>query len=225
MRGGSSNGSRERRRPSEASLLADAHEEQVDAVLTALAPQDATDAVVPEAVFAAFAVHAQPDRARAAAPDRGRRSGSGAWCAGRAAAVKVGVAVLAVSSGTVAAAAAADILPAPAQRAAHGLFGSWGVPAPHVSPGAGTVSPSAPSAGTPVTGAPGAGPPQPGAARSKVTQPSDGDCPAANTRAAGAHCGKEAAAAGTAPVTPGAGHATKGAGHGHTASPHGDAAP
>jgi hypothetical protein len=115
-------------------------------------------AEVPAEVLAAFAQQAARDgrtrggaRTRragtrgAACPDR--RPGSWAWRAARAAAVKAVVVVLAVSSGTVVA-AAADILPAPAQRAAHSLFGSWGVPAPDRQGGAGTPSPSAPSSAT-----------------------------------------------------------------------------
>jgi hypothetical protein len=43
--------------------------------------------------------------------------------------VKTAAVVLVLSGGTVAA-AAGDALPGPAQRAAHELFGSWGVPAP-----------------------------------------------------------------------------------------------
>ena len=195
--------------------LADERENRVAAVLAALAPQDATDAAVPEAVLAAFAVHADPDEERAAAPDRGRRSGARPRHVGRAAAVKAGVVVLAISSGT-AAAAAADILPAPAQRAAHSLFGSWGVPAPRASQGPGTVSPSAPAAGTPMTGAPGAGAAQSSAAHPGATPSTGRDCSAANTHAANPHC--------TDTATAGAGHATKNAGNGHTASPHSSAA-
>lgn len=48
---------------------------------------------------------------------------------GRALAVKSAVVALALSGGTVAA-AAADALPGPAQRAVHDLFSSWGVPGP-----------------------------------------------------------------------------------------------
>lgn len=52
---------------------------------------------------------------------------------GRALAVKSAMLVLALSGGTMAA-AAADALPGPAQRAAYNLFGSWGVPAPATPP-------------------------------------------------------------------------------------------
>lgn len=215
MRGDSSISSRGARRLLEAAPPTDAREEQVAAVLTALAPLDATDTAVPEAVLAAFAAHADPDLVRGAVPGLGRRSGVRAWHVGRAAAVKAGVVVLAVSSGTVAA-AATDSLPAPAQRAAHSLFGSWGVPAPHSSPGAGTVSPSAPAAGTPLASAPGGGAAQSNAAHPGVTPSTGHGCSATNTHAAAAHC--------TEAATPGSGHATKNAGNGHTASAHSSAA-
>jgi len=222
VRGHSSIGSRGARRLLEAARLAEPREDRVAAVLSALAPQDATDAAVPEAVLAAFAVHAEPEQERAAAPDRGQRSGARVWRVGWAGAVKAAVVVLAISSGSVAA-AAADILPAPAQRAAHSLFGSWGVPAPRTSPGAGTVSPSAPTAGTPLTSAPGAGSARSNAARPGAAPSTGRDCSAANTHAAGAHCTDTATATATAATptaTPGAGHGTKSAGNGHTASPH-----
>lgn len=224
MRGDSSIGSRGARRLLKAAPPANTREERVAAVLSALAPQDATDAAVPEAVLAAFAAHTHPDQVREAVPGPGKRSGARAGRVGRAAAVKAGVVVLAVSSGTVAA-AAADVLPAPAQRAAHSLFGSWGVPAPRTSPGAGTVSPSAPAAGTPLTSAPGAGSARSNAARPGAAPSTSRDCSAANTHAAGAHCTDTATATAATPTaTPGAGHGTKSAGNGHTASPHSSAA-
>jgi hypothetical protein len=222
VRGDSSIGSRGARRLLKAAPPANAREERVAAVLSALAPQDATDAAVPEAVLAAFAAHTHPDQVREAVPGPGKRSGARAGRVGRAAAVKAGVVVLAVSSGTVAA-AAADVLPAPAQRAAHSLFGSWGVPAPRTSPGAGMVSPSAPAAGTPVTSAPDGGSTQSNAAHPGVTPSMGRDCSVANTHAAGVHC-TASATAGTAPAASDTGHATKNAGNGHTASPHSSAA-
>lgn len=217
----SSTGSAGTRRTKRAAATEDPEERRLAAVLGALAPEDASDAPVPGALLAAFAVHAGPDRARAALPNRAQRTGARARHVGRAAAVRAAVVVLAVSGGT-AAAAAADILPATAQRAAHNLFGSWGVPAPHTAPGAGGVSPSAPATGTPATGAPGMSA-QSSAAHPGVTPSTGGDCSAANTHAADARCAG-AATADPAPATPGAGHATKTPGHGHTASPHGEAA-
>jgi hypothetical protein len=220
------------RRLLEAAPSADPREQQVAAVLTALAPQDASGAPVPDAVLAAFADHARSGRS-SFEPDAGRGHGcSGARMrrAGRAATIKAGIVVLAISSGT-ATAAAADILPAPAQRAAHSLFGSWGVPAPHASHGAGTVSPSAPAVGTRATGTPGTGTgtgtARPSAARPVATPSADGTCPDAGKHGAGAHC-EGSAAAGTAPATApamptaGAGRATKSDGHGHAASARSD---
>ena len=124
------------------------------------ADQDtASDAAVPARVLRAFArqtadaVTASPVRnaGDAATPPRppggvrlarsGARSGSGSGPQRirRALTVKAAV-VLAFSGAAVAAAAAADALPASAQLAAHELLGSWGVPAPTAS-GARTHTP------------------------------------------------------------------------------------
>jgi hypothetical protein len=99
--------------------------------------RDAVPSPVLEA-FARQAGDAAASRSRAgdlASPARGRRTRSGARAAlrsrriRRALTVKAAV-VLALSGATVAAAAAADALPEPAQRAAYEWLGSLGVPAP-----------------------------------------------------------------------------------------------
>lgn len=192
-----------------------ADEQRVDAVLAALAPENATSAQVPEAVLAAFAAQAGQDR-------RGR-SGSRrrAPRVGRAAPIKAAVVVLALSSGTMAA-AVADVLPAPAQRAAHSLFGSWGVPAPH-SHGSGSDSPSSPTPGASVTGSPGGGSARASSAGPEATSSAGGSCTGTNTHGAdAAHCAASAAA-GDAASPAGSAHASRGAGHGHTPTPHGSA--
>jgi hypothetical protein len=205
----------------------DAREQQVAAVLTALAPEDAADAAVPEAVLAAFADHARSRRSREAVTSRGRkRSGARMRGAGRAATIKAGLVVLALSSATVAA-AAADILPAPAQQAAHSLFGSWGVPAPRASHGAETDSPSTPTRSAAATRTPGTGTTRASVTNPVATPPAESICSDSNTHGAGVHC-EGSAAAGTAPAsapatvptpaTAGAGRATRTARH--TASAH-----
>ncbi|HTJ69900.1 MAG TPA: hypothetical protein VL551_20350 [Actinospica sp.] len=186
------------------------------AVLTALAPEDAGGAAVPEAVLAAFADHARnaPTRQHAAEDGGRRRSGARTPRVAWAATIKAGVVVLAISSGTIAA-AAADILPATAQNAAHSLFGSWGVPAPHTNHPSGTVSPS-PSISSPAAGASGtATTARPSATYSTSMSPSGNACPDASTRA---HCGASAGAD-SASAAAGATNATKGAEHGHTPTP------
>jgi hypothetical protein len=135
-----------------------------------------------------------------------------------------------ISSGT-AAAAAADVLPSPAQRAVHSLFGTWGVPAPRSSHGAKTVPPSTPAVGTAATDMPGTATgvtgtatgatiaAQQGATRRGVAPPSASMCSGADQHGAGAHCGNSTAAApAPAVTTPGAGHATKTGERGSTAS-------
>jgi len=179
----------------------------VAGLLAALAPDDAAGAAVPEDVLQAFAQHAPVSGAR--------RSGARVLRVSRAAALKAAVAVLALSSGTVAA-AAADALPGPAQRAAHSLLGGWGVPAPHTST-RGSV-PSAPAA-TPGAGpSTGAGAAQPSASPAATASPT-ASCSGPNTHAARAHCATTAAQS-SASTAPGAEHATQTAGHGHTPDPH-----
>ena len=179
-------------------------DERLAAVLAALAPDDAADAEVPEDVLRAFAENAPVDSAR--------RSGARTVRFGRAAALKVAVVVLAVSSGTVAA-AAADALPGPAQRAAHSLLGGWGVPAPHqahpFTPSSPAASPSA-SAGASASSAVAARAVQPSASHGVTLSPSaSASCTGANAHAASGHC---------------AGRPTATAEHRHTPSPHGSAA-
>jgi hypothetical protein len=216
------------RRLLEAAPPADPRERRVAAVLTALAPRDASGAPVPEAVLAAFADRARSGRSREAAGGSAHgRSEARMRRAGRAATLKAGVVVLAVSSGTVAA-AAADILPAPAQRAVHSLFGSWGVPAPHASHGPGAVSPTAPAIGTSPTVVPGTGSARPGTTRPEATPPAGSTCSNESTHGAQARCEGSAAAGTTPPAsipatpTAGGGRSTKTAGHGHTASARSD---
>jgi hypothetical protein len=95
---------------------------------------DGGDREVPVDVLTAFARHAEAAGPR---PGHGRRSGARVRARSRqtrsALTVKTAAVVLALSGGTMAA-AAADALPAPAQRAAHHLFGHWGVPAPSAPP-------------------------------------------------------------------------------------------
>ena len=106
--------------------------------------------VVPPPVLEAFARQAGDSAAHATSPARSRPVRSGARSAvgsrpiRRTLTVKAAV-VLALSGATVAAAAAADALPEPAQRAAYELLGSWGVPAPgphHPGPAARPVAPA-----------------------------------------------------------------------------------
>lgn len=112
------------------------HERQVAQVLSALSPGEEQRSA-PDVLLAAFAEGA--GRGRDVKADRGRRrSGARARRVGTAAAVKAGALVLVLSGGTIAA-AEADVLPTPAQRIAHSLFGSWGLPAPHTPPPASTA--------------------------------------------------------------------------------------
>jgi hypothetical protein len=174
-------------------------------VLAALAPDDAADAEVPEDVLRAFAEHAPVERVDPV--DSARRSGARTLGIGRAAAVKIAVVVLAVSSGTVAA-AAADVLPGPAQRAAHSLLGRWGVPAPHETHRS-TPSAPAPSPSARVSASAASRAAQPGSSHVvTVSSSSSASCTGANTHAASEHC------AGRPTVTPG---------HRHTPSPHSSA--
>jgi hypothetical protein len=177
-------------------------DERLAALLAALAPDHAADAEVPEDVLRAFAEHAPVDSAR--------RSGARTFRVGRVAALKIAVLVLSVSGGTVAA-AAADALPAPAQRAAHSLLGRWGVPAPHETHPSTPSSPAAsPSASTSASAAVAASAVRPSASHGvTVSSSADASCTGANTHAASGHC---------------AGRPTATAGHHHTPSPHGSAA-
>lgn len=176
-------------------------DERLAAVLAALAPDDAADAEVPEDVLRAFAEHAPVDSAR--------RSGARTLRVGRVAALKVAVLVLAVSGGTVAA-AAADALPGPAQRAAHSLLGRWGVPAPHEKHPSTPSSSPAVSPSASASAAVAASALRPSASHgATVSSSADASCAGANTHAASGHC---------------AGRPTATEGHHHTPSPHGSAA-
>lgn len=132
-----------------------AREQRLAGLLDALSDRETPgDAAVPAQLLQAFTRHAQ-DLANAVSarppaggrrPARsGARSGPGTRSRriGRALTVKAAF-VLAFSGATVAAAAAADALPAPAQSAAHELLGSWGVPGP-----SGRVHPVPYAPGTP----------------------------------------------------------------------------
>lgn len=185
-------------------------QEKLEAVLAALAPDDTTDVAVPEDVLRAFAQYASADEPRSA--------GARALRIGRAAALKVAVAVLVLSSGTVAA-AAADVLPGPAQRAAHSLFGDWGVPAPRKAQPHKTLphktlpsTPSAPAA-------------SPSAASPRAASPSASPsasprCPNVNAHAANGHCEAEESSAASTDSD----RATRSPQHGHTRAAHGGSA-
>jgi hypothetical protein len=176
-------------------------DERLAAVLAALGPDDAADIEVPEDVLLAFAENAPVDSAR--------RSGARIVRVGRAAALKVAVVVLAVSSGTVAA-AAADALPGPAQRAAHSLLGRWGAPAPHEThPSTPSTPAASPSASASASSAVAVSTVQPSASHARTTPPPAASCTGANTHAVSGYC---------------AGRPTASAGHRHTPSPHGSAA-
>jgi hypothetical protein len=129
-------GRRSARRLLDGDPAARAADERLAALLDTLAAEekDRADREVPEDVLAAFARRAEPAGSRSG---HGHRSGARAGARSRhtrsALAVKTAAVVLALSGGTVAA-AAADALPGPAQRAAHQLFGNWGVPAPSAPP-------------------------------------------------------------------------------------------
>ncbi|HWG27979.1 hypothetical protein [Actinospica sp.] len=213
MRQGPSISSRGARRLLRGAPSADPHEQRVAGVLSALAPDDASGAEVPEVVLRAFARNAPVGGAR--------RSGARMLRVSRTAALKAAVVVLALSSGTVAA-AAADVLPGPAQRTAHSLLGGWGVPAPrtaapHFAPTSPATTPSA-SAGA--SAGAGAGTAQPSASNTATASPTmTASCSGPNTHAARAHCAPPAVTS-SATTSPGPGHPTQTAGHGHTPKPH-----
>jgi hypothetical protein len=83
---------------------------------------------VPPELLAAFTRQAEEPASRRAVDGRAR-TGARSRGVHRALTVKTAAVVLVLSGGTMAV-AAADDLPAPAQRAAHAILGSWGVPAP-----------------------------------------------------------------------------------------------
>jgi hypothetical protein len=121
---------------------------------------------VPAPVLEAFARQAAEAAAARPRPVRsGSRSGAASGVRSRRVrrALTVKAAVVLVLSGATVAAAAADALPAPAQRAAHELLGSWGVPAPGVHraglpgrPGA-SMGPATPGGAPGASAGPGAG--------------------------------------------------------------------
>jgi hypothetical protein len=186
-------GRRGARRLLESAEPAGPHERRVAEVLAALAPGPETHPV-PEAVLAAFAEagEAAEERPGRRARRRARARAGRVW----GAAVKTTAVVLVLSGGTIAA-AAADVLPAPAQRMVHNLFGSWGVPAPHPQPGTGGPSSSPSSAPasrsaqsptpSPSPSAPSA-PAQTGTGRAEPAPSTGRGCPAGNTRAADSRC-------------------------------------
>jgi hypothetical protein len=114
-------------------------------LIDALTPAAADERETPAQLLAAFTRQAE------AVPRAGRRPRSAAHGGARrryvrrALTVKTAAVVLVLSGGTMAA-AAADALPGPAQRAAYELFGSWGVPAPSLPPREG--GPQNPEPGT-----------------------------------------------------------------------------
>lgn len=188
-------------------------------MLNALTPDDATGAAVPEELLRAFAQHAPAENVTDGARHRGsRRTGTRTRRVGLSAALKAAVAVLVISSGTVAA-AAADVLPGPAQRAAHSLLGGFGVPAPHQTPQ--THESPAPTPSYTLVATTNAA--QPDASHSPHALPStDSKCSGPNSHAASAHCGASA----SAPADNGNGHPTQTASHGHdpNPTPHGSSA-
>ena len=108
-------------------------------LLDALGDQDTpSEATVPAHLLEAFTRRAREASAQAAVASAGRggsarpgvhaRSRTRSRRIGRALTVKA--AFVLVFSGATVGAAAADVLPPPAQSAVHELFGSWGVPAP-----------------------------------------------------------------------------------------------
>ena len=106
-------------------------EQRLADLLDTLADHRGADAgPVPPELLAAFARRAEESGSRRVVGVGGRlRSGARSRGVHRALTVKTAAVVLVLSGGTMAV-AAADDLPAPAQRAAHAILGSWGVPAP-----------------------------------------------------------------------------------------------
>lgn len=236
-------------------------EQQVADVLAKLAPADAADTPVPAALLLAFAQQASTDHAVDHAADqgpdheadlaandsrhrraqsrrtgaRGRQFGVRGWHFGRSAALKAAVAILAVSCGTVGA-AEADVLPAAAQRAAHSLLGSFGVPAPHTA----AVTPKVSTTPTPAasfapTSAVDAAPPTASqSASTSASASASPSCSAPNTHAATAadHCTTSATAStststsadSSSTATATSTHTNHASTHTHTASPHNTAA-
>ncbi|HEX4792092.1 MAG TPA: hypothetical protein VH372_26735 [Actinospica sp.] len=167
-----------------------AGEAKLAALIDALEPDEPSDGdarEVPAELLAAFARQAEG----APRAQHGARSRSGARGGPRplhprgVLTVKTAAVVLVLSGGTVAA-ATADALPGPAQRAAYELFGSWGVPAPTPPTGGQPQSPEPPSTGpvlregsTPAGSAPGAasatepGPKPSGSASASGSVPTD----------------------------------------------------
>ena len=134
--------------------VARAREQRLARLLDALADQDTPcDAAVPGPLLEAFARRAQAVDATAAAADRGRgatgapavRSASRLRSRRISRVLTFKAAFVLAFSGATVAAAAADVLPAPAQSAVHELFGAWGVPAPAPAARAGRVQPQPPS--------------------------------------------------------------------------------
>lgn len=114
---------------------AHAREQRIADLLDTLAGHRGADPrPVPPELLAAFAWQAEESVSRRGIGAGGRpRSGARSRGVHRALTVKTAAVVLVLSGGTMAV-AAADDLPAPAQRAAHAILGSWGVPAPAGKP-------------------------------------------------------------------------------------------
>ncbi|HWG23377.1 hypothetical protein [Actinospica sp.] len=190
------------------------HEQAVAQLLAALAPGD-EERAAPATLVAAFA-HSADRGVR-----RRRRAGAPVWRVGIAAAIKAGAVVLVLSGGTIAA-AAADILPGPAQHIAHSLFGSWGVPAPHTPPATSPIP--HPAASSPAASA--APSLSPSAAEltgkaGSVAASTGARCSVARTHAPSDPCAAATDAASGDPASQGAAHASAGADNAHSPSPRG----